>query len=106
MGGSTCISAVQELVKRLTGKDPNVTVSLDEVFDLGAAVQAGILAGDVSNIVLWGVTPLSSGLRKFDPDVKLINDKLFGVFDFLDDERRTFWGLGKRQSILWKFKKK
>jgi len=54
VGGSTRISVVQDLVKRLTGKDPNVTVSLDEVFDLGAAVQTGILAGDVSDIVLWG----------------------------------------------------
>ncbi|KAF1895503.1 hypothetical protein Lal_00044154 [Lupinus albus] len=63
VGGSTRIPAVQELVKKLTGKDPNVTVNPDEVVALGAAVQAGVLAGDVSNIVLLDVTPLSIGLE-------------------------------------------
>ncbi|XP_009609390.1 stromal 70 kDa heat shock-related protein, chloroplastic [Nicotiana tabacum] len=63
VGGSTRIPAVQELVKKLTGKDPNVTVNPDEVVALGAAVQAGVLAGDVSDIVLLDVTPLSIGLE-------------------------------------------
>ncbi|KAL2536968.1 Heat shock 70 kDa protein 7 [Forsythia ovata] len=63
VGGSTRIPAVQELVKKLTGKDPNVTVNPDEVVALGAAVQAGVLAGDVSDIVLLDVTPLSLGLE-------------------------------------------
>ncbi|KAI4318528.1 hypothetical protein MLD38_032219 [Melastoma candidum] len=63
VGGSTRIPAVQELVKKLTGKDPNVTVNPDEVVALGADVQAGVLAGDVSNIVLLDVTPLSLGLE-------------------------------------------
>ncbi|CAK9864267.1 unnamed protein product [Sphagnum jensenii] len=63
VGGSTRIPAVQELVKRLTGKDPNVTVNPDEVVALGAAVQAGVLAGEVSDIVLLDVTPLSLGLE-------------------------------------------
>ncbi|KAH9626294.1 hypothetical protein KSS87_013931 [Heliosperma pusillum] len=63
VGGSTRIPAVQELVKSLTGKDPNVTVNPDEVVALGAAVQAGVLAGDVSDIVLLDVTPLSLGLE-------------------------------------------
>ncbi|KAL0357214.1 UNVERIFIED_CONTAM: Stromal heat shock-related protein, chloroplastic [Sesamum calycinum] len=58
VGGSTRIPAVQELVKKLTGKDPNVTVNPDEVVALGAAVQAGVLRG-VSDIVLLDVTPLS-----------------------------------------------
>ncbi|KAL0387237.1 UNVERIFIED_CONTAM: Stromal heat shock-related protein, chloroplastic [Sesamum radiatum] len=62
-GGSTRIPAVQELVKKLTGKDPNVTVNPDEVVALGAAVQAGVLAGDVSDIVLLDVSPLSLGLE-------------------------------------------
>lgn len=63
VGGSTRIPAVQALVKRLTGKDPNVTVNPDEVVALGAAVQAGVLAGEVSDIVLLDVTPLSLGLE-------------------------------------------
>ncbi|KAG6535473.1 hypothetical protein ZIOFF_000473 [Zingiber officinale] len=63
VGGSTRIPAVQELVKKMTGKDPNVTVNPDEVVALGAAVQAGVLSGDVSDIVLLDVTPLSIGLE-------------------------------------------
>lgn len=63
VGGSTRMPAVQELVKKLTGKEPNVTVNPDEVVALGAAVQAGVLAGDVSDIVLLDVTPLSLGLE-------------------------------------------
>ncbi|PKA55813.1 Stromal 70 kDa heat shock-related protein, chloroplastic [Apostasia shenzhenica] len=63
VGGSTRIPAVQELVKKLTGKEPNVTVNPDEVVALGAAVQAGVLAGDVSDIVLLDVSPLSLGLE-------------------------------------------
>jgi chaperone protein DnaK len=63
VGGSTRMPAVQELVKKLTGKEPNVTVNPDEVVALGAAVQAGVLAGDVSDIVLLDVSPLSLGLE-------------------------------------------
>ncbi|KAH0941772.1 LOW QUALITY PROTEIN: hypothetical protein HID58_001409 [Brassica napus] len=63
VGGSTRIPAVQEVVRKLTGKEPNVTVNPDEVVALGAAVQAGVLAGDVSDIVLLDVTPLSIGLE-------------------------------------------
>ncbi|KAL0560534.1 hypothetical protein IC582_000939 [Cucumis melo] len=63
VGGSTRIPAVQELVKKMTGKNPNMTVNPDEVVALGAAVQAGVLAGDVSDIVLLDVTPLSLGLE-------------------------------------------
>lgn len=63
VGGSTRIPAVQDLVKSMTGKDPNVSVNPDEVVALGAAVQAGVLAGEVSDIVLLDVTPLSLGLE-------------------------------------------
>ncbi|GKA84120.1 stromal 70 kDa heat shock-related protein, chloroplastic [Tanacetum coccineum] len=63
VGGSTRILAAQEVIKSLTGKEPNVTVNPDEVVTLGAAVQAGVLAGDVSDIVLLDVTPLSIGLE-------------------------------------------
>ncbi|EYU22829.1 hypothetical protein ABFS82_03G112300 [Erythranthe guttata] len=63
VGGSTRIPAVQGLVRKMIGKEPNVTVNPDEVVALGAAVQAGVLAGDVSDIVLLDVTPLSLGLE-------------------------------------------
>jgi molecular chaperone DnaK len=63
VGGSTRMPAVQELVKRLTGKEPNMSVNPDEVVALGAAVQAGVLAGDVEGILLLDVTPLSLGVE-------------------------------------------
>ncbi|WRX21617.1 Heat shock protein 70 family - like 9 [Theobroma cacao] len=63
VGGSTRIPAVQEVVRKMIGKEPNVTVNPDEVVALGAAVQAGVLAGDVTDVVLLDVTPLSLGLE-------------------------------------------
>jgi chaperone protein DnaK len=63
VGGSTRIPAVFDLVKKIAGKEPNCTVNPDEVVALGAAVQAGVLAGEVSDIVLLDVTPLSLGLE-------------------------------------------
>ncbi|WZZ25624.1 hypothetical protein YC2023_009025 [Brassica napus] len=66
VGGSTRIPIVQEVVRKQTWKEPNVTVNPDEVVALGAAVQAGVLAGDVSDIVLLDVTPLSIGLETFE----------------------------------------
>jgi len=63
VGGSTRIPAVAQLVRSLTGKEPNVSVNPDEVVALGAAVQAGVLSGEVSDIVLLDVTPLSLGLE-------------------------------------------
>ena len=63
VGGSTRMPAVQELVKNLTGKTPNMSVNPDEVVALGAAVQAGVLAGDVEGILLLDVTPLSLGVE-------------------------------------------
>eukprot|EP00192_Tetraselmis_astigmatica_P007786 CAMPEP_0117693386 /NCGR_PEP_ID=MMETSP0804-20121206/26852_1 /TAXON_ID=1074897 /ORGANISM="Tetraselmis astigmatica, Strain CCMP880" /LENGTH=791 /DNA_ID=CAMNT_0005506935 /DNA_START=74 /DNA_END=2449 /DNA_ORIENTATION=+ len=63
VGGSTRIPAVVEVVRSMTGKAPNATVNPDEVVALGAAVQAGVLAGEVSDIVLLDVTPLSLGLE-------------------------------------------
>uniref|UniRef100_A0A0D9XY69 Uncharacterized protein n=1 Tax=Leersia perrieri TaxID=77586 RepID=A0A0D9XY69_9ORYZ len=63
VGGSTRIPSVQDLVRKITGKDPNVTVNPDEVVSLGAAVQGGVLAGDVKDVVLLDVTPLSLGLE-------------------------------------------
>jgi molecular chaperone DnaK len=63
VGGSTRIPAVLELVKRITGKDPNQTVNPDEVVAVGAAIQGGVLAGDVKDILLLDVTPLSLGVE-------------------------------------------
>jgi molecular chaperone DnaK len=63
VGGSTRIPAVQELVKRMLGKDPNQTVNPDEVVAIGAAIQAGVLAGDVTGILLLDVSPLSLGVE-------------------------------------------
>jgi molecular chaperone DnaK len=64
VGGSTRIPAVQELVRRLTGgKDPNMTVNPDEVVAIGAALQAGVLKGEVEDVVLLDVIPLSLGLE-------------------------------------------
>ncbi|MDI6692245.1 MAG: molecular chaperone DnaK [Anaerosomatales bacterium] len=63
VGGSTRMPAVQELVKQLTGKDPHMGVNPDEVVALGAAIQGGVLAGDVKDILLLDVTPLSLGVE-------------------------------------------
>ena len=63
VGGSTRIPAVQELVTKVTGKEPNKTVNPDEVVAIGAAVQAGVLKGDVKDILLLDVTPLSLGIE-------------------------------------------
>ncbi|MAK15491.1 MAG: molecular chaperone DnaK [Cyanobium sp. MED195] len=63
VGGSTRIPAVLELVKRTTGKDPNQTVNPDEVVAIGAAIQGGVLAGEVKDILLLDVTPLSLGVE-------------------------------------------
>ena len=63
VGGSTRIPAVQQLVKEYTGKEPNQSVNPDEVVAVGAAIQAGVLAGEVKDIVLLDVTPLTLGIE-------------------------------------------
>ena len=63
VGGSTRIPAVQALVKEYTGKEPNQSVNPDEVVAVGAAIQAGVLAGEVKDIVLLDVTPLTLGIE-------------------------------------------
>jgi len=63
VGGSTRMPAVQELVQSMTGKEPNRTVNPDEVVAVGAAVQAGVLRGDVKDVLLLDVTPLSLGIE-------------------------------------------
>ncbi len=63
VGGSTRIPAVQKLVKDMIGKDPNQSVNPDEVVAVGAAIQAGVLGGEMDDVVLLDVTPLSLGLE-------------------------------------------
>ena len=63
VGGSTRMPAVQNLVKRITGKEPNQTVNPDEVVAVGAAIQGGVLSGEVKDILLLDVTPLSLGVE-------------------------------------------
>ena len=63
VGGSTRMPVIQELVKKLTGKELNQSVNPDEVVAIGAAIQGGVLAGEVRDVVLLDVTPLSMGLE-------------------------------------------
>ncbi|PPE06237.1 molecular chaperone DnaK [Mesoplasma corruscae] len=63
VGGSTRIPSVQKLVKDLLNKEPNRTINPDEVVAMGAAIQAGVLAGDVTDVLLLDVTPLSLGIE-------------------------------------------
>jgi len=63
VGGSTRMPAVTDLVQNMTGKEPNKTVNPDEVVAIGAAVQAGVLRGDVKDVLLLDVTPLSLGIE-------------------------------------------
>ncbi|MDI6666931.1 molecular chaperone DnaK [Leuconostoc falkenbergense] len=77
-GGSTRIPAVQESVKKLTGKEPNHSINPDEAVALGAAVQGGVITGDVKDVVLLDVTPLSLGI-----------ETMGGVFTKLIDRNTT-----------------
>ena len=63
VGGSTRIPAVQEAVKKATGKEPNKSVNPDEAVAIGAAIQGGVLAGDVKDVLLLDVTPLTLGIE-------------------------------------------
>lgn len=65
VGGSTRMPRIQELVRSLTGKEPNRSVNPDEVVAVGAAIQGGVLAGDVKDIVLLDVTPLTLGVETY-----------------------------------------
>src|SRR5205814_2189969 len=63
VGGSTRVPKIQEIVKAFFGKEPNRTVNPDEVVAIGAAVQAGVLSGEVKDILLLDVTPLSLSIE-------------------------------------------
>jgi len=65
VGGSTRIPAVQDAVKRITGKEPNKGINPDECVAIGAAIQGGVLSGDVKDLVLLDVTPLSLGIETY-----------------------------------------
>lgn len=78
VGGSTRIPAVQEAIKRFTGKEPSKGVNPDEVVAMGAAIQGAVLSGDVKDVVLLDVTPLSLGI-----------ETLGGVFTKLIDRNTT-----------------
>ena len=75
VGGSTRMPAVQDLVKSMTGKQPNMSVNPDEVVADGAAVQGGVLTGDVSGILLRDVTPLSLGVETLGGVVDKVIDR-------------------------------
>src|SRR5690606_2372549 len=63
VGGSTRMPMVQDLIQEMLGKTPNKSVNPDEVVAIGAAIQAGVLAGDVKGVLLLDVTPLSLGVE-------------------------------------------
>ena len=66
VGGSTRMPAVTEVVRELTGKEPNKGVNPDEVVAVGAALQAGVIQGDRSDVLLIDVTPLSLGIENYE----------------------------------------
>ena len=65
VGGSTRVPAVQEVVKRITGKEPDKGINPDECVAIGASIQGGVLSGDVKDLVLLDVTPLSLGIETY-----------------------------------------
>ena len=78
VGGSTRVPAVQEMVKRITGKEPDKGINPDECVAIGASIQGGVLSGDVKDLVLLDVTPLSLGIETYG-----------GVFTKLIDRNTT-----------------
>ena len=107
VGGSTRMPAVQQLAETMTGKKPNMSVNPDEVVAIGAAVQGGVLAGDVEGILLLDVTPLSLGVetmggvmtKMIDRNTTIPTRKTEIYSTAADNQTSVDLGTGKEQQI-------